>query len=234
MQKGTLYLFPNTLGGDRIDDILPVANASMISTIAHFIVESEKSAKALLRKLQYPLRFEEAEFYLLNEHTTTIDYKEYLKPLEEGKDIGLISDAGCPGVADPGADIVREAHRKGYKVRPLVGPSSILLSLMGSGFNGQSFTFHGYLPYEKPVRQKKILEMERTAKAKHTHLFIEAPYRNKALLEELVQICHGDTLICVACDITLPSELIQTKRAVDWKSKMPDIQKRPCIFLIGS
>lgn len=236
MKKGTLFLIPNTLGSDTIDHVMPPAHASTIAEIRHFIVESEKSAKSLLKKLRYPHRFEEIDFYLLNEHTSAAEHAGFMKPLQEGNNAGLVSDAGCPGVADPGAEIVRLAHRKGITVKPLTGPSSILLALMSSGMNGQTFTFHGYLPYEKPVRLKKIQEMERTAKAgNHTHLFIEAPYRNKALFTELVQSCKGETLLGIACDLTLDSELVATKSISEWRtSAQPEINKKPCIFLIGS
>lgn len=231
--KGTLYLFPNTLGGDSIESVLPGMHGKTISGIRHFIVESEKSAKALLKKFAYPHNFIEAEFFLLNEHTDKAAIPSFIVPLKEGKDMGLISDAGCPGIADPGADVVKLAHQHGIKVIPLTGPSSIVLSLMGSGFNGQSFTFHGYLPYEKDKKLKKIQEMERLVNSGITQIFIEAPYRNRALLEDLCKTCNDETSLCLACDLTLPSEYLKTKKIKEWKRETPEIHKRPCIFLLG-
>ncbi len=235
MEKGTLYLVPNTLGSDKIEQTIPSGVSTVVNTVRHFIVESEKSAKSLLRKFSYPHRFEEINFYLLNEHTTASDYASFIKPLKEGHDVGIISDAGCPGIADPGAEVVRLAQQGGYTVKPLTGPSSILLALIGSGMNGQSFTFHGYLPYEKQQRQRKIQEMEKHARSQNaTQLFIEAPYRNRALLNELLEILKEDTLLGIACDLTLETEIMQTKTTKAWKSALPEINKRPCIFLIGS
>lgn len=233
MQKGKLYLIPNTLGGTDVSAVLPSGNTEIIHSIGHFITESEKSAKALLKRIAYPRQFNDISFYLLNEHTAAAEIPSFLEPLLNGQDMGLLSDAGCPAIADPGAEVVRLCHNKGIKVVPLTGPSSIILSLMGSGLNGQTFTFRGYLPYEKDKRTAMVREMERLGSSGNTQIFIEAPYRNRNLLQELIEICKPETRICVACDLTLESELLVTRTAAAWKTQLPDIHKRPCIFLLG-
>ena len=232
-QKGTLYLIPTTLGDTaETADVIPVKVSAVINQIDEYIVENEKSARHYLKKagLQKPLQ--EIILHPLNRHTAAQDISGYLKSISDGKNIGVISEAGCPGVADPGAEVVAIAHERNIRVIPLVGPSSILLSLMASGFNGQSFTFHGYLPKERSERIKKLKELEKAAQKKQTQLFIETPYRNMHLLEDILHTCEGNTLLCIACDITLPSEFIKTKRIAEWKKQLPDINKKPAIFLI--
>ncbi|HET6228378.1 MAG TPA: SAM-dependent methyltransferase [Bacteroidia bacterium] len=231
--KGTLYLIPTTLGDTaETADVIPVKVTTIINQIDEYIVENEKSARHYLKKAGIQKPLQEIILHPLNQHTPVHEISGYLKAISEGKNIGIISEAGCPGVADPGAEVVAIAHERNIKVVPLVGPSSILLSLMASGFNGQSFTFHGYLPKERPDRIKKLKELEKAANKRQTQLFIETPYRNMHLLEDLLASCEGNTLLCIACDITLPSEFIKTKRVSEWKKQLPDINKKPTIFLM--
>lgn len=231
--KGTLYLIPTTLGDTaETADVIPMKVNSIINQIDEYIVENEKSARHYLKKAGIQKPLQELILHPLNQHTAPHEISGYLKSIGEGKNIGVISEAGCPGVADPGAEVVAIAHERNIKVVPLVGPSSILLSLMASGFNGQSFTFHGYLPKERTERIKKLKELEKAANRKQTQLFIETPYRNTHLLEDIVSTCESNTLLCIACDITLPSEFIKTKRVSEWKKQLPDINKKPTIFLM--
>ncbi|MFY9310817.1 MAG: SAM-dependent methyltransferase [Bacteroidia bacterium] len=232
--KGILYLIPTTLGDTaETADVLPVKVNLVINTIDEYIVENEKSARQYLKKMGIQKPLQEIVLHPLNQHTEAKDISTYLNAIGEGKNIGIISEAGCPGVADPGAEVVKLAHEKNITVRPLVGPSSILLALMGSGFNGQSFAFHGYLPKERNERIKKIKELEKGAQQRsQTQLFIETPYRNNHMLDDIIASCDGNTKLCIACDITLPTEFIQTKTIAAWKKQLPDINKRPAIFLI--
>ncbi len=232
-QQGTLYLIPTTLGDTaETADVIPVKINTIINQIDEYIVENEKSARHYLKKVGIQKPLQEIILHPLNQHTPSQDISGYLRSIAEGKNIGIISEAGCPGVADPGAEVVAIAHERNIKVVPLVGPSSILLSLMASGFNGQSFTFHGYLPKERPDRIKKLKELEKAAQKQQTQLFIETPYRNTHLLEDMLSTCDGSTRLCIACDITLPTEFIKTKRIAEWRKQLPDINKKPTIFLI--
>ncbi|MBO7337913.1 MAG: SAM-dependent methyltransferase [Paludibacteraceae bacterium] len=229
---GILYLIPNTLGENDPNDVLPQKVMETAKAIRHFIVEDVRTARRFLRKIDRTFPIDDSVFFELNQHTDRSKIDPYIKPLLEGKDMGVISEAGCPAVADPGADIVALAHRKGVRVVPLVGPSSILLAQMASGFNGQSFAFVGYLPIENGERQKRLRKLEHRAKEENqTQLFIETPYRNTKLFEELLATLKGDTKICIACDITLDSEYIETRTVSEWKQKKPqDLNKRPTIF----
>jgi 16S rRNA (cytidine1402-2'-O)-methyltransferase len=231
---GTLFLIPTTLGDTaETAEVLPIKVNEVINTIDEYIVENEKSARHFLKKMGIKKPLQEIILHPLNQHTPQQEITGYLKSLLDGKNMGVISEAGCPGVADPGAEVVRLAHEKDIKVVPLVGPSSILLALMASGFNGQSFCFHGYLPKERADRIKKIKELEKAVQQKNqTQLFIETPYRNMHLLEDLVAGCDPQTKLCIACDITLPSEFIKTKYMGAWKKNLPDLNKRPAIFLM--
>jgi 16S rRNA (cytidine1402-2'-O)-methyltransferase len=232
-QQGILYLIPTTLGDTaETADVIPVKINTIINQIDEYIVENEKSARHYLKKIGIKKPLQEIILHPLNQHTASQEISGYLKSIAEGKNIGIISEAGCPGVADPGAEVVAIAHTRNIKVVPLVGPSSILLSLMASGFNGQSFTFHGYLPKERGERIKKLKELEKAAQKQQTQLFIETPYRNMHLLEDMLSTCDGATKLCIACDITLPTEFIKTKRMTEWKKQLPDINKKPTIFLI--
>ena len=233
-QFGTLYLIPVTLGEDNITQVLPPDVVKVAQRLDNFVVESEKSARHFLSTIKTIRPVRELNLNLLNEHTEQKDVNALLAPLLAGKDVGLMSDAGCPGVADPGAKLVELAHQKGIRVIPFVGPSSILLSLMASGFNGQQFTFLGYLPVDKTQRNQKLKEIEkRSLTNKETQIFIETPYRNQHMLEAIMSVCQPSTKLCIACDISLTTELISSKTIASWrKSPLPDLHKRPAIFLL--
>lgn len=228
-----LYLLPVTLGDTPVEQVLPAYNKEIILGIKHFIVEDVRSARRFLKKVEASINIDELTFYPLNKHTSPDDLSGYLKPLQEGHSMGVISEAGCPAVADPGADVVAMAQRKNLKVVPLVGPSSIILSVMGSGFNGQSFAFHGYLPIEAADRIKRLKELEgRIYSENQTQLFIETPYRNNKMMEDIVKTCRSQTKLCIAANITCEGEYIHTKTIREWKGHLPDLTKVPCIFLI--
>jgi 16S rRNA (cytidine1402-2'-O)-methyltransferase len=231
---GILYLIPVTLGDDMVQHVIPDYVLNVARKLEIFVVESEKSARHFLSTIKTLKPVRELNLHLLNEHTDIKYLPDLLAPLLAGKNVGLMSDAGCPAVADPGAQLVQLAHKKGIKVVPMVGPSSILLSLMASGLNGQQFAFLGYLPVEKLQRNQKLKEIEkRSASHKETQLFIETPYRNQAMLDAILQTCHAQTQLCIACDVSLASEMIVTKSIANWKTSPPiDIHKRPCLFLI--
>ena len=228
-----LYLIPVTLGDTSLEKVLPSYNKEIILQIKHFIVEEVRTARRFLKKVEPSIDIDSLTFYPLNKHTLATEISGYLKPLVGGEPMGVISEAGCPAIADPGADVVAIAQRRGLKVVPLVGPSSILLSVMGSGFNGQSFAFHGYLPIDQAERTRKIKQLEQRAYAEdQTQLFIETPYRNRRLLEELQQTCRPQTRLCIACNVTCEDEYIRTRTVKEWKGNFPNLEKRPCIFLI--
>lgn len=228
-----LYLLPVTLGDTPLETVLPSYNKEVILTVRHFIVEDVRSARRFLKKVDRDIDIDALSFYPLNKHTSAEDISSYLTPLLKGESMGVISEAGCPAVADPGADVVAIAQRKNLKVVPLVGPSSIILSVMGSGFNGQSFAFHGYLPIEPGERIKKLKLLEqRVYSENQTQLFIETPYRNHKMLEDILQTCRPQTKLCIAANITCEGEFIQTKTIKDWRGRTPDLAKIPCIFLL--
>lgn len=232
--SGKLYLIPTTLGDENPYNVLPSDIKPLAQSIKFFFVENERTARRFLKKIDQAINIDELTFLEINKRTRHDEMVEFLEHAIAGNDIGVISEAGCPGVADPGSDAVRAAHHKGIDVKPLVGPSSILLSLMASGFNGQSFTFVGYIPIKHPSRGKSIFYMEQQAmKQEQTQIFIETPYRNNQLLEELCKTLNSNTRLCVACDLTLETEFIKTKTIGEWKKQLPDIHKRPAIFLIG-
>lgn len=234
MVNGTLYLIPVTLGGDNINQVLPPDVVSLAQKLEHFVVENEKSARQFLSLIKHSKPIRELQFSTLNEHTDDKTLPELLKPLLAGKDVGLMSEAGCPAVADPGAKLVALAHQKGIHVAPLVGPSAILMALMASGLNGQSFAFLGYLPVDKAERAKKLKEIEkRAATHKETQIFIETPYRNMQMLEAILSTCHANTRLCIACNVSLPDEMIVTKTINGWKQGiLPDLNKKPTVFLL--
>ena len=220
----------------EVYDVVPEANRRVIDSLDYFIVENVRSARRFLSKAGIQRKIDELEFVELNEHTIAGQAVEaMIKPLLAGRSAGVISEAGVPGVADPGALVVEACHRKGIRVVQLVGPSSILLAMMASGLNGQSFAFNGYLPVKPPERSKAIKALERRAHVEHqSQIFIEAPYRNVKLMEQMLQVCAAETMLTVACDITSPEELIVTRSVAQWrKSGVPDIAKRPTIFIIG-
>lgn len=229
-----LYLLPVTLGDTAIDKVLPAYNAGIIREIKHFIVEDVRSARRFLKKVDREIDIDTLSFYPLNKHTSPEDISGYLNPLAEGHSMGVISEAGCPVVADPGADVVAIAQRRNLKVVPLVGPSSIILSVMASGFNGQSFAFHGYLPIEPNERSKRLKELEGRIYSEHqTQLFIETPYRNHKMLDDILKACRPQTKLCIAANITCEGEYIKTRTVKEWKgTALPDLSKIPCIFLL--
>ena len=228
-----LYLLPVTLGDTPINNVLPQYNAEVISGIRHFIVEDVRSARRFLRAVDSKFDIDGSQFFELNKHTSPADIVGFLKPLQDGKPMGVISEAGCPAVADPGADVVAIAQRKGLKVVPLVGPSSIILSVMASGFNGQSFAFHGYLPIKPEERAKKLRQLEqRVYGEEQTQLFIETPYRNNKMVEDILKTCRPQTKLCIAANLTCADEYVCTRTVKEWKNRVPDLSKIPCIFLI--
>ncbi len=229
-----LFLIPVTLGETEIDKVLPPFNREIILRIKYFIVENIRSARRFLKKTDSGIDIDSLIFFELNKHTSPADVSGYLNPISEGHSVGVISEAGCPAIADPGADVVAIAQQKNISVIPLVGPSSILMSLMASGFNGQSFTFHGYLPIDSNERISKIKLLEQRIYAENqTQLFIETPYRNGKLIEDILKTCKPSTKLCIAADITCESEYIKTKTLPEWKkNQIPDLSKRPCIFLL--
>jgi 16S rRNA (cytidine1402-2'-O)-methyltransferase len=231
---GTLYLIPCTLGDTPAEQVLPQHVINVARKLQHFVVEQPKSARQFLSALKPEQPIQSLHFATLNEHTAANELSALLAPLLDGHDVGIISEAGCPGIADPGADLVNLAHRNGIRVVPLVGPSAILLALMASGLNGQCFAFHGYLPIAETERNKTITMLEiESAKRKQTQLFIETPYRNDKMFGALLTQCRPDTMLCVATDITLPSEQIQTFTIAKWKSQpVRQLNKRPSLFLL--
>ena len=237
MSAGVIYMIPCPISDERgVWDVLPKANLDVMNSLDYFIVENTRSARRFLSKAGVERRIEELEFVELNEHTTSAaEIEKMLKPVLSGRSAGVISEAGVPGVADPGADIVALAHRKGVRVVPLVGPSSILMSVMASGLNGQSFAFVGYIPVKDGERAKRIKELERRAKEENqAQLFIEAPYRNVKLFEALVKSLAPKLRLTIAADITSPAEYIKTLTVEEWRKQgVPDIAKRPTIFILG-
>lgn len=229
-----LYLIPVTLGDTPIEKVLPSYNADVIRAIKHFIVEDIRSARRFLKKVDSSINIDDLTFYPMGKHASADTFATYLRPLEQGQSVGVISEAGCPAVADPGADVVAIAQRKGLKVVPLVGPSSMILAVMASGFNGQSFAFNGYLPIEPSDRVKKLKQLEQKVYTEHqTQLFIETPYRNKKMFDEIVRACRPQTKLCIAAGITCEEEYIKTYTIQEWKKReLPDISKIPAIFLI--
>ncbi len=234
MTPGTLYLIPTFLSDDNFL-VIPESVIQTVHTLVDFVVEEEKSARRFLKRIKSPIPQSEFSFQLLNEHSSSKDLPAIIEKMKSGTNVGLLSEAGCPAVADPGSELVNLAHENNIRVIPMVGPSSILLSLMGSGFNGQSFCFHGYLPREPKQRQQRIKELERLAiKSGQTQIFIETPYRNTQLIEDLLQIMNEESKLCIACELTGPNENIRTKLIKQWKKNTPTFHKKPCIFLIGA
>jgi 16S rRNA (cytidine1402-2'-O)-methyltransferase len=231
--NGTLYLIPTTLGDTSIEASLPSHNLEIILGLKVFIVEELRTARRFLRKVSKSFPIDQTQFFILNEHSLAEELPEMMNSLREGIDVGLLSEAGLPCVADPGAQLVKLAQAANIKVIPLPGPSSIFLALMASGFNGQNFAFLGYLPLDKHEKIKSLKEMEKNIfQNGQTQIFIETPYRNNQLLEFLLQNCSQETMICIAADITLESEYIRTGPVSGWKKEKPDLNKRPAVFLL--
>ncbi len=228
---GKLFLIPTTLGGENINDVIPANVIDKTREIDHFIVEDIRTARRYLSKLKPIIPISEIQFFELNEHTTQIQAEKLIAPLLQGKLVGLLSEAGVPAVADPGSNIVALAHRMGIEVIPLTGPSSILMAVMAGGLSGQNFAFVGYLPVQQHEREKRIRQLElRSREERQAQFFIETPYRNNQMLQSLADVLAPRTLVTVACDLTLPSQFISTRKAADWKKEMPDLHKRPSIF----
>lgn len=228
-----LYLLPVTLGDTPLDKVLPAHNIEIILGLRHFIVENVRTARRFLRQADPKFDIDGSQFYELNKHTAPEDIAGYLQPLYDGHSVGVISEAGCPAVADPGADVVAIAQRKGLKVVPLVGPSSIILSVMASGFNGQSFAFHGYLPIKPDERARRLKQLEqRIYNEQQTQLFIETPYRNGKILEDIIKNCRPQTKLCIAANLTCADEYVRTRTLKEWRTSVPDLSKIPCIFLL--
>ena len=227
-----IYLIPNLLGDSTLS-VLPSQIEEVVQRLNYFIVENEKSARKFIKRIAPDKVQADLRIAVIDKHQLHNDMLPFITPCLEGISAGIISEAGCPGIADPGADIVRLAHQKGLKVVPLVGPSSLLLAMMASGLNGQNFAFNGYLPIDKQQRKSSLKALERKAQEGQSQLFIETPYRNTQLLSELTTTLHDNTLLCVACDITLPTEHIQTLTIRQWRTTSIDLHKRPTIFIIG-
>lgn len=229
----SFYLIPSSLGSDDVHLFLPKGTLEIIQRLKYFIVENEKTARHFLKTCNIPTPQSELIISVLDKHNTP-DFNALLVPALKGNDMGLLSEAGCPGVADPGAGVVKAAYANNIVVMPLVGPSSLLLALMASGMNGQSFCFHGYLPMDADERMRKIKRMEKDSIShKQTQLFIETPYRNNNLLKDLITHCDANTRLCIACNLTLPDEFVFTKKIAVWKKELPDLNKKPVVFLMG-
>lgn len=234
MPTGTLFLIPVPLADDAAAKTFTPYLVDTVNHIKEYIVENEKTARRFLKEAGLKTPQSELTIHDYGKHNRNNSLKPFFTGLMAGNDVGLMSEAGCPGIADPGADIVAEAHRKNIKVVPLVGPSSILLALMASGFNGQGFAFQGYLPIDKAERSRKIKELENLSdRFNQTQIFIETPFRNNQLLEEILKTGNAKTRLCIACNLTAHDELVQTKTIAEWQTQVPDLHKKPTIFLLS-
>ncbi len=229
---GTIYLIPVTLGNDDVRRVIPEYTLEITRRLRHFVVEDIRSARRYLRLIDRQFPIDECSFGELNEHTREAEVSELIDPALKGRDLGLMSEAGLPGIADPGAMLVRLAHRKKLRVVPLSGPSSIILAIISSGLNGQRFTFNGYLPVDQGEREAKLRELEKKAREGFAQVFMETPYRNQKMFQSILAACHNDTRLCIALDISLPSESIRTMSISAWKAETPDLNKRLAIFII--
>ncbi len=233
MDKPALYLIPTLLGDTPVNEVIPPYNIEVASRLKFFIVENTRTARRFLKRCDPSIDINLLTFFELNKHTNPHQIASFLAPLAAGESMGVLSEAGCPAVADPGADVVAIAQREGYPVVPLVGPSSLLMALMGSGVNGQSFAFHGYLPIDPDERAKKLKRLEMLAYSDdQTQLFIETPYRNQKLAEEILRQCKPKTRLCIAMNLSLPNAYLVTRTVQAWKGKLPDMHKKPAVFLI--
>ena len=233
MNKGTLYLIPSLLGESPVQQAVPESNLEIIRRLNYFIVEEVRTARRFLKKTSPSLDINGLQFFIFNEHTPADNLSSFLEPLNNGHDMGLLSEAGLPCVADPGSGILRIAHEADIRICPMVGPSSLMLALMASGFNGQNFSFTGYLPIDKAVRMKRLKELERNIYTlDQTQIFIEAPYRNIQVFQAILESCREGTLLCLATELTTAEESIIVKTVRNWKGKHPDIDKKPTVFLL--
>ncbi|MDR1591713.1 MAG: SAM-dependent methyltransferase [Prevotellaceae bacterium] len=231
--KGILYLIPTTLSDAPPERVMPSGNSAIVSGIRFFVVENIRTARRFLKLMNPETEIDTLTFFELNTHTPAEEKSVFLQPLHDGYDVGILSEAGCPAVADPGAEIVSMAQACGIRVAPLVGPSSILLALMGSGFNGQRFAFEGYLPIDRQARTSRLKQLEkRISSEQQTQIFIETPYRNRVLIEDMLRTLQPATKLCIAADLTADSQFLQTKTIAQWREHLPDVHKRPCIFLL--
>jgi len=230
--KGRLFLIPVTLGGNDYSAVIPEKVLSITRQLRFFIVEDLRSARRFLRLIDKSFPIDESVFFELNEHTRDDDISQFLEPLLKGSDMGLMSEAGLPGIADPGSLLIAVAHRKKIRVIPLSGPSSIILALIASGLNGQNFTFHGYLPVKTHERASMIKEIEKKAHEGYAQIFMETPYRNSRMLETILSVCSNDTLLCIAADISLPAESVRTMKISEWKADKPDLDDRLVVFVM--
>jgi 16S rRNA (cytidine1402-2'-O)-methyltransferase len=232
-EKGVLYLIPVGLGDEGNEIYLPAYNMQITGTLDEFIVENIRSARRFLRSTGYEKDFDQVVFHVLDKHTADNHIPSFLDSMLAGHNVGLLSEAGNPCIADPGNKVVKLAHELGIRVRPLVGPSSILLALISSGFNGQNFAFNGYLPVDKRERQQKLKELQQLAIIKdQTQIFMETPFRNNALLQDILNTCFDHMHLCIASNITTPSETIKTRSIAGWKKQTPDLHKQPSVFLL--
>lgn len=230
---GKLYLIPSLLGDNEPLEVLPLSVKKVIGQVEHYIVENEKSARAFIKKVLPTKNQQELRIDVLNKYTEAADIPTFLNPLFKGHSVGVISEAGAPGVADPGSEIVQIAHAQGIAVVPLAGPSSILMAMMASGMNGQNFAFTGYLPIEKHLRKRRIKALENLSiKSGQSQIFMETPYRNQKLFAELILECNATTRLCIATDISLKTEHIKTQSIANWKANQPNLEKRPSIFIL--
>ena len=230
--KGRLFLIPVTLGGNDYSAVIPEKVLSITRQLRFFIVEDLRSARRFLRLIDKSFPIDESVFFELNEHTREDDISQFLEPLLKGSDMGLMSEAGLPGIADPGSLLIAVAHRKKIRVIPLSGPSSIILALIASGLNGQNFTFHGYLPVKTHERASMIKEIEKKAHEGYAQIFMETPYRNSRMLETILSVCSNDTLLCIAADISLPAESVRTMKISEWKADKPDLDDRLVVYVL--
>lgn len=232
-EYGKLYLIPTRLGDNPPLEVLPISVKKIVELVDDYIVENEKTARRFIKKIDSRKSQNILNFKILNKYTQREEIEDFLDPCKAGKSMGLLSEAGCPGIADPGADIVKLAHENNIRVVPMVGPSSILLAMMASGMNGQSFTFNGYIPIDKSERKASLKRLERlSSELNQSQILIETPYRNNKILDDICHTLHGNTRVCVACDLTLPTEYIKTQTVSEWKKTKIDLHKRPAIFII--
>ncbi len=230
---GKLYLIPNLLAEGSSNISIAPGIVEIVNSLEHFIVENEKTARRHLRSIGFTQPFDQVKLFPIGKHSDPTNYDEYLTVALEGKDLGVFSEAGLPGIADPGAQIISKAHRKNIQVVPLPGPSSIIMALIASGMNGQKFSFHGYLPIEKGERIKKLQFLEKSVSGFGSQIFMETPFRNNQLLDEVIRSCNPNSLLSIACDITSEHELIRTKLVKQWAKDKPDLHKRPTVFVLG-
>ncbi|MCU0460693.1 MAG: SAM-dependent methyltransferase [Bacteroidales bacterium] len=230
--KGRIYLIPVTLGGDDYASVIPGKTIGITKKLRHFVVEEIRSARRYLRLIDKGFPIDSTVFYELNEHTPATEVSSFLEPVLNGSDMGLMSEAGLPGIADPGAMLISFAHQKKITVTPLSGPSSIIMALISSGLNGQNFTFNGYLPVKQPERISKLKEIERRAHEGFAQIFMETPYRNQKMFETIISVCSNETMLCIASDLTLPNESVRTMKVSGWKKDLPDLKDRLVVFVL--